>query len=74
MRITKSATEIRIEYNGVLHKAITDGSRTETRWGIVAKNISGQTEVFKTVGGEGSIMVECVACNDAEMAVMEMTQ
>ena len=66
MRITKAITEIRVEYNGVLHKAHTDGDRTETKCGIVAKGVSGQTEVFKTVGTDGSIIVECAACYDAE--------
>ncbi len=74
MRITKGTREIRIEYNGLVHLAITDGSRTETKCGLIAKGLSGQTEVFKTVGMEGSIMVDCEACNAAQQTLMEMTE
>lgn len=74
MRITKAVEHVRIEYNGVVHLAITDGSRTETKCGLIAKGLSGQTEVFKTVGIEGSIMVDCEACNAASQTMMEMTE
>lgn len=62
MRINKSAKQIKIEYDGAIHTGITDGSRTETKCGIIAKGISPHTIVFKRVGDEGSSMPECTAC------------
>lgn len=62
MRINKSTKEIKIEFDGAIHQAITDGGRTETKCGIIAKGISPHTMVFKRVGEEGSDMPECTAC------------
>lgn len=73
MRITKSIETVRIAYKGKICTAKTDGTKTETMCGIVAKGVSGHTPVFKTVGMKDSTMPDCLACAQAAID-MEMTE
>lgn len=50
-----------IDYQGEWHEAISDGSRIETRCGVVAKNVSLASATFKMVK-VGHHIVTCREC------------